>query len=195
MKKSKNILFTLALFAGLVLIGVTIFIGTVMGEKPVMNTEIEAGINTEQSDLNTSESGYTFLTYTTEWWWIFENAKPSELNVVELDKVNLLIQKAIKKNNLERKNFVEVVNSHLERKGIEKTGFELDLKRYRRQYVTVINELGEKEIWINFFCKQNENFDWRKEPIVVADGGSCYFNLKVNLTKEEYYNLRINGVA
>ena len=147
------------------------------------------------TELRTEERNYTIMEYKTEWWWIFKNAEPAELNSIELKKVDSLINIAVTENNDKRQHFVDVVNSHLERKGMEKTGFELDLKRYKRQYVTVLNESGEKEVWINFFCSHNENFDWEKELVIVADGGNCYFNLKVNLTTGEFYDLRINGVA
>jgi len=72
--------------------------------------------------------------------------------------------------------------------------FVIDLKKYKRQYIAVINSKGEKEVWVNCFCDTWKK-NWRKELIFVLDGGNCYFNLKINLTKGEYYDLMVNGDA
>jgi hypothetical protein len=45
-----------------------------------------------------------------------------------------------------------------------------------------LNSKGEKEVWINCFCRDGER-DWRKNLVFVKDGGNCYFNLKVNLSR------------
>jgi hypothetical protein len=59
----------------------------------------------------------------------------------------------------------------------------------------VINQEGEKEIWINFFCNEWESVGWKTDLMIVLDGGNCYFNLKVNLTNKTYSELIINGYA
>jgi hypothetical protein len=64
----------------------------------------------------------------------------------------------------------------------------------KRQYVAVINQKGEKEVWLNYLCETNGD-SWKKGISIVKDGGSCYFHLKVNLTKKIYYDLSVNGVA
>jgi len=71
--------------------------------------------------------------------------------------------------------------------------FILDLPRYKRQYAAYINEHGEKEVWINCMCSVDDG--WRDNIIMVRDGGSCYFNLTINLTKQLAYDLSINGEA
>ena len=63
---------------------------------------------------------------------------------------------------------------------------------YKRQYMVVLNKKGEKEVWVNCFC-WNYGADWRNTIVSVDDGGNCFFNLKINLTKKEYYNFDING--
>ena len=75
------------------------------------------------------------------------------------------------------------------------TGYELKLDKFKRQYVSVFNERGEKEIWVNFFCNNGNTDQWKTKLIMIKDGGNCYFNLKVNLTNKTYSELKINGYA
>ena len=63
-----------------------------------------------------------------------------------------------------------------------------------RQYVAAINNNHEKEVWINCFC-DTHNIDWKKSVVIVEDGGSCYYRLKINLTRKKYYDLSVNGEA
>ena len=56
----------------------------------------------------------------------------------------------------------------------------------------MVNNKGEKVIWINCFCNDC-NKNWKKEIIIVKDGGDCYFNLKINLMTKKYYDFLING--
>jgi hypothetical protein len=64
---------------------------------------------------------------------------------------------------------------------------------YHYQIVTVIDEKGEKLVWINALC---ESIDfWRNEIAIILDGGNCFFNLKINLNKKEYFEFAVNGVA
>ncbi len=55
-----------------------------------------------------------------------------------------------------------------------------------------INEEGEKEVWVNCFCK-TDGQNWKKESIQVDDGGNCYFRVKINLTTGKYHDLMVNG--
>ena len=61
---------------------------------------------------------------------------------------------------------------------------------YKRQYLAAINNTGEKEVWVNCFCGDSNN--WRKQIVSAADGGNCYFKFTVNLTTKNYYNFSIN---
>ncbi len=106
---------------------------------------------------------------------IFKNSKPTELNEQEISNLNRILEDALSQYNLSKTS-------------------KFDLNDYKRQYVPVINDLGEKEVWINCLCNQN-NENWKNGIILVEDGGSCYFNLKINLSKSKYYDLIINGDA
>ena len=67
------------------------------------------------------------------------------------------------------------------------------LSVYKRQYVAIINGKGQKEIWICFFCDVPEN--WRKNEVLVEDGGACYLRLWINLTLRKASKLFDNAVA
>jgi hypothetical protein len=73
----------------------------------------------------------------------------------------------------------------------------IDYKKYnyRKQVIVVANKNGEKEVWLNCFCKSRGSDKWKTEIISVDDGGKCYFNLKINLTTQKFYELVVNGYA
>lgn len=60
--------------------------------------------------------------------------------------------------------------------------------------MAALNKKGEKEVWINCFCVDVRR-DWKKQIVEVYDGGNCFFNLKINLNKSQYYELSVNGEA
>ncbi len=50
-------------------------------------------------------------------------------------------------------------------------------------------------IFINAMCDTDPGSDLSVRFIEVYDGGTCYFNLKYDPEKKEFYDLIINGVA
>jgi hypothetical protein len=54
-------------------------------------------------------------------------------------------------------------------------------------------------VWLYCICHKSGLFygnNFQREPIGrVYDGGECFFNLKINLTKQIYFDLSINGDA
>ncbi len=72
----------------------------------------------------------------------------------------------------------------------------IDMKsiNYRRQLIAVLNQAGEKEVWINCFCALWDKF-WKEEVVMVYDGGACFFNFKVNLRTKTVFSFRVNGSA
>ena len=69
----------------------------------------------------------------------------------------------------------------------------LPLRRYLRQYVAVVDSSGERKVWVNFFC--GAWGDWRHYAVVVDDGGNCFFQLFINLTRRQVLALIPNGYA
>lgn len=62
---------------------------------------------------------------------------------------------------------------------------------YKRQYAGTI-EQGNLFIHMNAFCDATGK-DWQQEPVVVMDGGDCYFTLVYNFQTGTFERLNING--
>ncbi|SHH88260.1 hypothetical protein [Flavobacterium defluvii] len=77
----------------------------------------------------------------------------------------------------------------------------LELKERYMQYLCYINDDGDKIVYINSFCDiptiykngKEELLDWQNEMIDIADGGSCYWNMKINISTQSYFELMINS--
>ncbi|RYU95644.1 hypothetical protein [Emticicia agri] len=126
--------------------------------------------------------------------WAFENGKQAELTDNDFVIIEELLESRINSyNNHQQKRYNKIKAKHPEYT-LRKEDFIIDLKVYKRQYVAITNSKGEKEVWVNCFCDIfNEN--WKKDIVIVLDGGNCYFNLKINITKGTYYDLMVNGDA
>ena len=157
-------------------------------------TEIKSTEKT-QTEFELTESDFVVLPFNKDWYWIFKNVKPTELTQSELIKIENILKIAVNENNERQKINLKKHNAEYPKNKWKETGFELKLKGKKRQYVPVINEKGEKEVWINFFCSDWGNDNWKSDIMMVHDGGNCYFNLKVNLTTKSYSELSINGYA
>lgn len=124
-------------------------------------------------------SDFAIIPFNEEWHWIFKDGKATDLSIKELNDLESIIQKTI--------------NQHNDKASAR---WKLNPEGYKRQYIAILNESGEKEVWINFFC---ETFwteeQWRNHPNEVDDGGTCFFNLKVNLNKRTSSDLRINSLG
>ncbi|MEJ4087647.1 hypothetical protein [Galbibacter orientalis] len=157
-------------------------------------TEIESTENT-QTEFKLVESDFVILPFNNDWHWIFKDVQPTKLTQSELIEIESILKIAVKENNERQKVNLKKHNEEYPKNKWSETGFELKLNGKKRQYVPVINQNGEKEIWINFFCNNWESDSWKTDLMIVHDGGNCYFNLKVNLTNKAYSELMINGYA
>lgn len=116
----------------------------------------------------------------------FKDKKPAVLNQKDFQVIDSILKQAI-----------EQYNTHLQKQSPElKKDDELfiRLKNYKQQYVPVINEQGEKEVWINCFCNDGiPTPDWKTHLEIVFDGGDCYFDIRINLTTKKAEALSVNG--
>ncbi len=81
------------------------------------------------------------------------------------------------------------------------------VKKYYRQYSFYKDEKGDLLVFINAFCEIYETpiesngnwkmkpFDWKNNFMTVLDGGDCFWSIKINLTKQNYFDFMVNGVA
>ena len=64
-----------------------------------------------------------------------------------------------------------------------------NLKKYRRQYFGYIDENGDEILIINSFWKERKDKKevWLNNYIRVLDGGSYYWGIKYNITKNKLF--------
>lgn len=105
--------------------------------------------------------------------------RATELTNQELAEVEQLLNKCLAPKRLPTREDLES---------------QIMLSEYRRQYIPYINQKGEKFVWVNCFCADRLEY-WKKTVVQVMDGGSCFFNVTINLTEKIFDKIRINGVA
>lgn len=139
-------------------------------------TELEAKYrdNAKQTNQNYAVIKYDAKKHNS----IFKTGKFIELRGADFAKLERLIEKAVNEHN-------KVIRSENRIK---------DLSEYKFQYIAVYNDKIETEVYVNAFCNAYD-MDWQKQLVEVYDGGSCFFNLKINLTNSEFYDLMVNGSA
>lgn len=62
---------------------------------------------------------------------------------------------------------------------------------HMRQYVGFI-ESDERKVLVNGFCDAL-GIDWRSAPVLVDDGGECFFTAIYNVDRDELETFRFNG--
>src|SRR5882724_7774409 len=107
--------------------------------------------------------------------------KPALLTDDDLKVIEVQLAISIKEYNLKES---EEQKKH---KSPFTSGLINRLTTYKRQYVAVLNNLGEKEVHVNCFCMTSEK-GWRKYLIIVDGGGACFFNLTINLTHKKRHS-------
>lgn len=70
-----------------------------------------------------------------------------------------------------------------------------ELTKYIRQYVGFVNtSSGQKVIWINCLWKKDHSEKTLSQDVLqVHDGGSYYWNCRINLQTKKVTDLRVNG--
>lgn len=145
--------------------------------------------NSGDNLVNIGGTNYAVIKFDRANSWLFKDAKPAALSIDEISEVEDILREAIEDYNREP----YPLRAHPEY-NLDKSRFVIDLSQYKRQLVPVLNVKGEKEVWVNCFCEDDFD-DWKEEIVSVEDGGKCFFNIKVNLTKKMWYELRVNGEA
>jgi hypothetical protein len=141
------------------------------------------GCYSQTASLSYDTSRIAIIPFEKSMIWIFAGGyKAAKLTQTDITEIDEMYNKSII-------NF----NSKLSGNG---KAFTIDPKpsNYRRQYICVINEKGQKEVFVNCFCDSFDH-DWKNEVIEVADGGNCYFNFKINLATRNQYEFSFNSVA
>ncbi|QDA62204.1 hypothetical protein [Hymenobacter jejuensis] len=115
------------------------------------------------------------------------------LSIKELDEVDSLLKACIIEFNHLQEEEMEKMAKAYPAIPVRKENYVIDLSTYKKQLVIWTNERGEKHVWVNCFCDDKPY--WKERIVEVTDGGNCYFNVKLNLTKRSWYSMDANGVA
>ena len=124
----------------------------------------------------------------------FKDAKPTKLTNKDLKAIETILSSCITAYNIEQQKLYKEQTKKYPEHQFQLNDFVINYKNYKRQYIPVINNKGEKEVWINCFCN-DWDIEWKENMLSVYDVGNCYFNVKINLTNKTYYDLMINGEA
>ena len=65
-------------------------------------------------------------------------------------------------------------------------------EKYYKQIIAVANLKGEKIAWVNCLCAGGKS---NKNIVLVADGGSCFFQIEINLTTNRIIGFWVNGLG
>ena len=139
-------------------------------------------VRPETSPVDTST--VAIIVFNQNYDWPFKHTyTPTTLSENEIQQLDSLFRQCI-----------FIYNSNLA--SDRKRSYSIDFLKYKykRQYIAVINDKGEKEVWINCFCNAQEKH-WKTKIILVEDGGNCYFNLKINLTTKDCFEVSVNGYS
>ncbi len=139
----------------------------------------------QNTDLIFDTSKTAILEFKRPLPWIFDSTyKPAIITQKELMTIDSFVTIAVNDfNSWQKKNNTD-----------NPWHIDYNKRNYKKQIVPVINSKGEKEIWINCFCSAGGS-NWKLKPVMVEDGGTCYFNFKINLTKFIYYNFIVNSLG
>lgn len=119
--------------------------------------------------------------------------QPLELTDADLQHLEILFQQKIVLYNQESyRNWNKMLVKY-PKANWSLSEFIIQPKQYVRQYIPALNNLGEKEVWVNCHCEVSSY--WREAPLFVRDGGNCHFSMYINLTRSHVYRFVVNGVA
>ena len=96
------------------------------------------------------------------------------------------------------KNHIDSLEHNREPKIVKEYGKLLKFSDsdYYRQYVGYIDSKGNRIVFVNAVCKSyGQKSDLRKDWIFVFDGGSCFYQIKVDLTAKKCFDFSVNGEA
>lgn len=126
---------------------------------------------------------------------LLKNTKKAQLNSNDIIEIDKILKASILQYNVnEEKRLPELQAKYPEEK-IDKSWVDIEIEKYKRQYIPYINNKGEKEVWIYCTINRRVHSTWKKEILFAAGGGNYYFEVTVNLSNKTYRDFSINGPA
>ncbi|WP_109437033.1 hypothetical protein [Aquimarina sp. AU119] len=97
------------------------------------------------------------------------------------------------------KSEIKFVKSVL-KKAIEENKSDYDVKEifenyddYYLQLTPYLNKNNDRIVFISAFCDMTYGKDWKNYIIDPDDGGSCFWQIQINIDNEKYFDLSVNG--
>lgn len=118
----------------------------------------------------------------------------TSLSQQELKIVNKNLIKAVDEYNVLLKAKLEISHKKDPSSVLNYEEEKLNLRNYYRQYFVSNDKFGNKTVFVFCFCYYTGDL-WRTEKMQVFDGGSCYFTIEINITKNSHSKLKTHGLA
>jgi hypothetical protein len=164
------------------LLGLFISLGHLLASCKTSHYKALKEISEQHPAIDTNE--VAIIPFDLEMRWVFDSTyKAATLSSEEIKLVNRLLGKCIVEYN------ESVPKDKRPRWGIDFSKFQ-----YRKQYVAVLNDKGEKIVWVNGLCHTWDD-KWKRQVVEVMDGGNCYFDVKINLSTMECFDIGVHGYA
>lgn len=123
-----------------------------------------------------------------------DSKKKTQLSINELRIINHNIIKGVNDYNDKLKIRLEKWNKESKTSTLDFEKEKLNLRYFYRQYFVSTNESGDKIVNVFCFCVYYDD-DWRKNQVYVMDGGNCYLNITINITKNKIEYFGTHGEA
>lgn len=148
-----------------------IFFSTLMFFVILFSCSNSSSIQSKRIDFK-----YSILSYNRKQHdYIFHNGSPTSLTSSEIKEIEHIVGDEIRET-------IKAHNKNLESK-----------RKFYRQYLPVINGMGEKLVYIQCFAEYYVDSTWKNNLISIADGGSSVFSVWVNLTTKTSNEFSIHG--
>ena len=178
--------------------GIIIFLIFVCLSSYGQTNKDNKNINKVSKDVFIGDSTIAILPYNSlhelDKTYLFGKSKETNLTKTDIEEIEEILNKCIEEYNLKQEKYYNENKEELNKYNIKKERLMINLKKYKRQYIAIINNKGEKKVYINCFCVDFKR-NWRKELVEVCDGGNCFFQLRINIKTKKYYSFNVNGDA
>jgi len=147
-------------------------------------------IFTSCGKVNTSDNIALLLNQSDNVWFRYNEMKTWKPNQAEIDLSEKLILKIIDEKKAVF-NVKQVYNN---------------IDNYFYQLIPYLDENNRKIIYVNSLCrafvvnplpnpngKRKKEIGWKNNLIDVNDGGSCFWQVQIDIEKQEYFDFSVNG--
>lgn len=118
-----------------------------------------------------------FISYKEEGQWINATGRDTTLDAADVQRTKKLICEAVKAYNKKHTGNFRIQPLH----------------RYYIQCVPYVDSAGHVKVWVQGSAGKPNGEAWKKQIMMIMDGGNSVFSLEVDLTDNIARNIGING--